>query len=99
MGNAVKKIAAPITGLFEPPKPPKPAQIIQQAAAAPAAAAAAALPQEPPARADEAVQEAGDEATRRLRRGRGRASTIITALSGGELPAGSVIRKALLGGN
>lgn len=54
------------------------------------------IPAEPaPDRADPAVQAA---AAQPRRRGRGRASTIITALAG-NLPEGSAIRKTLLGGS
>lgn len=99
MGNAVKKITKPITNLFDitPPKPKVPS-IVQQAAApvAPAVQEVVDTGGEAASRAASPVQEAAEEEIRRRRAGRGRASTIITALEG-QLPAGSVVRKALLG--
>lgn len=99
MGGTVKKIVKPITSVFDPPQPKVP-KITLPSPPSPSAAGkkvVEALPTEPPSRSDPAVQEEGAEVVRR-RRSRGRASTIITALSG-DVPAGSVVRKALLGGN
>lgn len=84
MGNVVKKIVKPITSIFEAPKKPKAPTIIQAPAAAPSRSAAE-------------VQKEAAATVSALRRGRGRASTIIAALDG-ELPAGAVQRKQLLGG-
>lgn len=99
MGNAVKKITKPIANLFDitPPKPKVPS-IVQKAVepVAPAVQEVIDTGGEAASRAAPDVQEAAEEARRR-RTGRGRASTIITALEG-QLPAGSVVRKALLGG-
>lgn len=98
MGNAVKKITKPVTNLFDitPPKPKVPS-IVQQAAApaAPAVQEVIDTGGEAASRGDPNVQEAAEE-LRRRRSGRGRASTIVTALEG-QIPAGSVVRKALLG--
>lgn len=97
MGGTVKKIVKPITSVFDPPQPKVPKINLPSPAAA-GKKVAEALPTEPPSRSSSGVQEAAEEVRRRARQGRGRSSTIITALSG-DIPTGSVIRKALLGGN